>query len=71
MFGLSVRVETELMALDMFGPSLLEELGITFMFTTLDKRSGRASLDCSGLTDFSEGRVLGSLLAVLSASPTV
>ena len=49
----------------------LEELGITLMFTALDKRSVRASLGCSELADFSEGRVIGLLLTVLSTPSTV
>ena len=41
------------------------------MFTALERRSVRASLGCSGLADFSEGRVIGSLLAVLLTPSTV
>ena len=47
--------------LDMLG---LEDPETTLMFTALDKRSVRACLGCSGLADFSEGRVIESILAV-------
>ena len=49
----------------------LEGLGITLVLTALDKRSVRVSLECSGLADFFEGRVIGSLLAVLSTPSRV
>jgi hypothetical protein len=55
----------------MFGPTVVEELEMIFKFTALDKRSVRASLGCSAPVDFSEGRAVESLLAVLSAPSTV
>jgi hypothetical protein len=49
----------------------LDELEIALMFTALDKRSVRASLGCSGLADFSEGRKIGSFFALQSTPSTV